>query len=439
MKTTPEEIFKALGEVNPEWVVQAEALSQQPTRRRWLGWSLAAALSIILGIVWLISNQTIPAQIKPQGEPDSAVGETEPESSSESSSQSQTEPGADNPEATNQTYNELLFDEAVESDGAVLPQLATAFQFEGMGYEGLMAHDIAEIISPNPWREDWNLSQLPVFYNPKAFGREALVSAELRRMMSDLIEQYAQILGIEYRPEQLENSFWQDSNAPWAYGTMALEDDNYQLSIDTALVIHLSLKQSIMLPSDLPFNLQSTAEEMSQAGYFIKPKLEALLGLTDLVVAVSGGDYNIAGERSFRLDFYPEGQNPTDALLKYFFRPIHVSASEPNQVSNIWIHHTAVTQKIADYPILSPAEAARMLQEGRYITSVRPLFEVTEFARMELVYRVSESAEIYLPYYRFFVALPEEGAEIPSFGTYYVPAIRPEHVSDLMLWDGSIN
>ena len=36
----------------------------------------------------------------------------------------------------------------------------------GMGFEGLMAYDISELVNGNPWTEEMNLTALPVYRNP---------------------------------------------------------------------------------------------------------------------------------------------------------------------------------------------------------------------------------------------------------------------------------
>ena len=99
-------------------------------------------------------------------------------------------------------------------------------------------------------------------------------------------------------------------------------------------------------------------------------------------------------------------------------------------------------EKLGDYPIISSDEALELLGEGKYITSVAQYdFPGTEYAGMvELVYRVTDLEEYYIPYYRFYVEIPE-GAEDGKklYGAYYVPAVRQEYISDMTVWDGHFN
>ena len=53
--------------------------------------------------------------------------------------------------------------------------------------------------------------------------------------------------------------------------------------------------------------------------------------------------------------------------------------------------------------------------------------------KVELVYRNSRTEEVFLPYYRFYVALPEEqvGDGLITYGAYYVPAVQEDYLSNM--------
>lgn len=45
-----------------------------------------------------------------------------------------------------------------------------------------------------------------------------------------------------------------------------------------------------------------------------------------------------------------------------------------------------------------------------------------------------------MPYYRFYVELPEEESDgMKTYGAYYVPAVEEKYISNMPLWDGSFN
>lgn len=63
-------------------------------------------------------------------------------------------------------------------------------------------------------------------------------------------------------------------------------------------------------------------------------------------------------------------------------------------------------------------------------------------AKAELVYRSGPLEEMLIPYYRFYVLLPEEelsGEGLKSYGAYYVPAIEDEYIENMPVYDGHFN
>lgn len=97
---------------------------------------------------------------------------------------------------------------------------------------------------------------------------------------------------------------------------------------------------------------------------------------------------------------------------------------------------------MGDYPIISTDEAYELLLEGHSITSVPYAITDTELiGKVELVYRSSNTEKTFLPYYRFYIELPEMRREdgLTDYGAYYVPAIQEEYIRNIPLWEGSIN
>ena len=83
-----------------------------------------------------------------------------------------------------------------------------------------------------------------------------------------------------------------------------------------------------------------------------------------------------------------------------------------------------------------------MLLDGGYITTVPYEIPGKKYiSKIELIYRGSIGENIWMPYYRFLVEIPELEQEngLKNFGAYYVPAIEMEYITGLPLWNGSFN
>ena len=101
-----------------------------------------------------------------------------------------------------------------------------------------------------------------------------------------------------------------------------------------------------------------------------------------------------------------------------------------------------LSRKIGDYPIISPDKAQELLAESHYLTSVPYEFPGEAYVKkVELVYRTGALETYYMPYYRFYVELPEETQEngLITYGAYYVPAVESRYISNMPTWDGSFN
>ena len=99
---------------------------------------------------------------------------------------------------------------------------------------------------------------------------------------------------------------------------------------------------------------------------------------------------------------------------------------------------------MGDYPIIDVGKARELLLDGHYITNVPyELPGENYIAKAELVYRVGELETYYMPYYRFYVEVPEEegiaGEGTKTYGAYYVPAVESTYISNMPVWDGRFN
>ena len=100
----------------------------------------------------------------------------------------------------------------------------------------------------------------------------------------------------------------------------------------------------------------------------------------------------------------------------------------------IRIFHKNLTKKIGDYPIITKESATKELISGNYFTTCPYSFtDETYIAKSELVYHTSEYESYFIPFYCFYVELPEEKMDngLKTYGTYYVPAVEPSYISDL--------
>ena len=57
-------------------------------------------------------------------------------------------------------------------------------------------------------------------------------------------------------------------------------------------------------------------------------------------------------------------------------------------------------------------------------------------AKTELIYMTGEREQYYLPFYRFYVEVPELEREggFKTYGSYYVPAVEESYLYQMPVW-----
>lgn len=104
---------------------------------------------------------------------------------------------------------------------------------------------------------------------------------------------------------------------------------------------------------------------------------------------------------------------------------------EDGRLWGIKFREDSRAQPLGEYPILTPEEAQAQLLAGHFLTTA-PEKVVTKDSvrRVELCYRTGGFETLYMPWYRFYVELPNSASStgLRTFGAYYVPAVRPEYL-----------
>ena len=156
---------------------------------------------------------------------------------------------------------------------------------------------------------------------------------------------------------------------------------------------------------------------------------------------IFGGDYDYNLNQSYNIQFYEGRGSLTEQILNYNFNPVAFYCNGEGKLFLARIFHGNFSQKLGDYPIIDTAEATRLLLEGRYYTTIHEEIPKEEYIRkVELIYRTGDYEEYFLPYYCFFVELPDYEYRPKNgtngYGIYYVPAVDDAYISNLSVGTG---
>ncbi len=347
-----------------------------------------------------------------------------------------------------------------------LPMLTISEESGGMGFEGYMAYDISELVNANPWSEKAKLSTLPVYENKIKYDIFQNASGQDLESMKAYLDELVDKLGMD------KQKLVYDDNAPHekqieatmrdleAMGMLPVPDSYFdpteltasdgsiKVTVNAYMDVDIVFEGGIALPPEYNFTHHAPLNDITKTAQYLKEKyllgeFKDIIGMKSPETNISIGDYNIYGEQNYDISFFEKDRNIVGSIINYNFKQVSFSCNDDGRLWIIRIDSNSRTEKIGDYPIISADKARELLLQGKYVTSVVQWDMPGEeyIARVELVYRASDRNEFYIPYYRFYIELPEAEREggLKTYGAYYVPAVEEKYISNMPLWDGSFN
>lgn len=354
-----------------------------------------------------------------------------------------------------------LFGILKPKDDTDLPILSLPEDFGGgMGFEGYLAYSIDELTNANPWNEDLDIKELPVIKNSLVSNYAGQVENPNINKMKALLTETANNLGIDTKNIPIkDDSLTKEEKKELAekllvigidkippeyltVGRVYIEDTEYKLEVDSNMTAKFELKNPISLPDKYNFTYDSSYEELEKVAEYLKEEYSKYINMKNPQLNIYFGDYNVYGDQSYTISFFEGSSDPIENILNYNFTRVIFYGDEDGK---LWLSRNFradLSQVIGNYPIISAGEAEELLVNKNYITTVPEDFPGREYIRrVELIYRDESWAELYMPYYKFYVELPifkrENG--LNTYGAFYVPAVQGKYIKNMPLWDGSFN
>lgn len=339
-----------------------------------------------------------------------------------------------------------------------LPMLTVSErQPDGMGFEGYMAFDVDELVNANPWSADIGLTVLPVYRN--ALYADGWDSVETWSKMRELLLDVAERLGLEAdslvitdnAPDEETLRKWEEKyqsageEVPaYDYSPTALiaRSEGVEIEVDQNLIAKISFEPSIALPEQYNFTHYADYTEKKAVAEYLLNEYRDLIGFDDPQMNIYGGDYNIRVEQGYQIEFFAGNEEKKEQIVNCQFNRVAFYCDDEGKLFLARIFAPDLSHKAGDYPIISPERAEELLLDGKGITTVPYDIAGKKYVKkVELVYRKDNYAEYFMPYYRFYVELPEMEREngLKNYGIYYVPAVEEIYLTDMPVWDGRFN
>lgn len=331
-----------------------------------------------------------------------------------------------------------------------LPQYATEILSVsdtdiGMGYEAYQLYDISEIRRDNP-TDGMKIKALNAYRNTISYDERLYPSGQDLDAMKEYLLSLAEKFGLETESlEVMDNTpgEGQMQGLIMEFASRGLEvpeyytnptrlwirTDEMEISVEHDMTATISFTEGIPVPNTYHFDYYSTPEELTAVSEYLWNEYGDIIGYENPMLCIDGGNYNIDGNRSYKLSFYDGSKNKVENFENYSFNRTEFS---PNIIR---IYSNQSVEKIGLYPIISEAEALQLLLDGQYYTNVMEEFPgEAAVERSELIYRAGSKDEILIPYYRFYVYIEDASGMhlypegMKTYGAYYVPAVDPDYI-----------
>lgn len=340
-----------------------------------------------------------------------------------------------------------------------MPMLSVSEITSTMGYEGYTAYDISELVNANPWNEDFKLSTLPVYQNTFNYDENNFESGVDLDKIRKFILEIANRAGLDENnltvtydtPDEEEKQKIIDKfnsagvTVPKGYFTptkLIINSQGIEIEADSSMTATVHFEPALAVPSEYNFTHFSSYNDKCDVAEYLKTKYKSLIGIENPQADIFGGDYNIYGQQQYSVGFFEDGQDKTEKIINYNFNRVTFANDDDGKLFIVRICQPDLSVKAGDYPVISSNEARKLLIKGNFITTVPYEFSGEEFVeKTELIYRTDKNEKYFMPYYRFYVELPELKQEdgLKTYGIYYVPAVESAYISDMPVWDGSFS
>lgn len=347
-----------------------------------------------------------------------------------------------------------------------LPMLTISEASVGMGFEGYMAYDISELINANPWNKRTKLSTLPVYENKIKYDILFHASGHDLESMKAYLDELVDKLGMDKQKLVYKDNTPHEKQIEATMGDLeamgmlpvpdgyfdptelTVSDGNISVTVNAHMDVDIVFEEGVALPPEYNFTHHAPLDDVTKVAKYLKKKyllgeFKDIIGMKSPVTNISDGEYNIYGEQYYYISFFEKSRDKVENIINYNLKQVSFFCNDDGKLWMIRIDSNACTEKIGNYPIISADKAKELLLQGKYVTSVAQWDMPGEeyIAKVELIYRNDSRNEVYIPYYRFYIELPEAERDggMKTYGAYYVPAVEEKYISNMPLWDGSFN
>lgn len=305
------------------------------------------------------------------------------------------------------------------------------------------AADESLLSDGSPWREDMDVKEMPVYKNTMyaaADGESAPVDEKELQDQAQVVAASldTEVQDIHYDKGQEAGSDTEGTAAAeaTAYKATAITDIG-EISVTSDHSTVITFSQSVELPEEYRFPpAEMNREEAEVVTEYLLQEYGSLLSFENPQQSASAV-YDETGNLKWIINGYDNAGDSKDEIINYSMKKMIFETDETGNLKSIILKdNLSSSEKIDSYPIITSAEAKKLLKKGNYITfdNDNPLPDTKQIENVNLVYLTGNTYETFLPYYSFDIRTQDTDSEtsgLAQYATYYVPAVKGEYISNM--------
>ena len=321
-----------------------------------------------------------------------------------------------------------------------LPKLTIDTNHSSKEVRPKKAADKSLLNDGSPWREDLDVKEMPVYKNTMYAAADGESAPVDETELKDQAQVVAASLNTEVQDINYDKGKTTEDNtygttAATAYKATALTDIG-EISVSSDHNTVITFSQSVELPEEYRFPpADMNREEAETVTEYLLQQYGDLLAFENPQQSASAV-YDETGSLKWIIKGYDDSGDSKDEIINYSMKKMIFETDEMGNLKSITLKdNLSSSEKIDSYPIITSAEARKLLKKGNYITfGDNPLPEIKQIENVNLVYLTGNTYETFLPYYSFDIRSQDTESEtsgLAQYATYYVPAVKGEYISNM--------
>lgn len=313
-----------------------------------------------------------------------------------------------------------------------------------------LAENINDFKNENPWNENIQIDNLPIFINKYSqtetglFEHLNINKTENLKIMKNQILKIGKSFNVNIEENNILKTIKNKNGQETICGfdknindnciKIFYETNKIRISVNGDLSASVEFLEPLSLPSGYGYGIYPTYEQINSTGNYIKNNYKNLLMMENPTVDICKKGYDTYKNQIYSLEFYEKGQDTKNSIINYGLKRVRVYCNN-NSITYIRFSNFELTDKLGDYPIISAKKARETAVKANLHN---PFFNnpdsQNDIIKTELTYLEYQGQELLMPFYKIYVKLQNENYAnskdlgLTEYSVCYIPAVDEKYL-----------